>query len=112
MRARSFDRAVVAKLLRSGLSQAEISRRLDVSEVAISRAIAAGQVPGFGPGQAVVEDPAPVVPVLAPDDRRGSLIATGGRYAELVRWGERFGVTAKQALVEWHRVRGSKGVVA
>ena len=40
-----------------------------------------------------------------PKGREAELVATGGRYADLRAWAERWGVTETKALGEWHKLR-------
>lgn len=40
-----------------------------------------------------------------PDTREATLIATGGRYADLRAWALRWGVTETKARQEWHKLR-------
>lgn len=109
-----LDGPLLRELVRQGLSMTEIGRRTGYGKSVVIRACER-----FGVGRpagrrtrtagAVVEA-APQV--SASQDRRASLIATGGRYAALADWAVRFGVSGRQAMVEWHRVRGSAGVKA
>lgn len=38
-------------------------------------------------------------------EKTASLIATGGRYADLRVWAQRYGVTEAKARQEWHKLR-------
>ncbi len=64
-------------------------------------------LPGRGAGRV-----APVTPVLVPakpgpvhPPRTASLIATGGRYADLAAWAKAWGVTETKARQEWFALR-------
>ena len=57
---------------------------------------AADAVPPVMPSKA---RPAPI------DERKASLTATGGRYADLRAWAQRWGVTEVKARQEWHALR-------
>lgn len=43
--------------------------------------------------------------VACPDTREATLVATGGRYADLRAWAARWGVTETKARQEWHKLR-------
>ena len=57
------------------------------------------------PIQPVQVPPQPAAPQPQHPPRMAELIATGGRYADLRAWAERWGVTETKARQEWHRLR-------
>jgi hypothetical protein len=56
-----------------------------------------------GAGEAA-EEPVKSTPTAHPP-RVADLIATGGRYAALRAWAERWGFTETKARQEWHKLR-------
>ena len=122
---RRWDLAEAQRLANAGKCAPEIAEALGVSRGAIYHAIAKKELrcaigdggegkkrrsrsaTPSGPRRRTYKEP-PAAPVTIPSDlpaRTASLIATGGRYADLARWAEEWGRTQRQALQEWHGLR-------
>lgn len=109
-------------LVRSGASIHQIMDVFRVSKVAVYRACHRHEIPlplteVYRKAVAVMVPPVRPAPppVGAPLPARVSaLIATGGRYADLSAWANKWGVGMTQARLEWHRLglplRAKEGV--
>ncbi len=100
----------VRALAAQGLTIAAMAEHFDVSTNGIDRILrdlGLKLTPGR-PRKA--RQPKAAAPVVTPgptpiDGRTGSLAATGGRYADLCAWAQRWGVTETKARQEWHKLR-------
>lgn len=115
-RLRKIDRDEVRRLVEAGHSTAEIAAHFACTSPSIIRILHEEGIPLPArryAGRLV----AAARPVEAPDraaqpqhpPRLASLIATGGRYADLRAWAERWGVTETKARQEWFKLRRPVG---
>lgn len=110
-RLRKIDRDELRRLIHLGHSTAEIATHFAVTSSSIIRILHkekiplpprryAGRVVAKERPVAAEADAAPILP-----SRAAELRATGGRYADLRAWAERWGVTETKARQEWHALR-------
>lgn len=105
-----IDPEQVRRLVAEGMSRADIADLHDVSTHAINgicRDYGITGTPGRkprAPAKPKGTDPGHVPPVPLVPPREAELRATGGRYADLRAWAQRWGVTEVKALQEWHKL--------
>lgn len=112
-----IDPEQVRHLVSDGMTRIDIAELYDVSTNAIDGicrdyGIKIGRPTRYkvrAKPQPVQQRPEPTAPALS--QRETTLRATGGRYADLRAWAERWGVTETKARQEWHKLRLPVGKV-
>ena len=107
---RKLDIAKARELCREGFTACEVADALHVNRNTIYRAVQAGDLACTLTGKPRPKrtKPTPALTIAASqstDPRTASLMATGGRYADLAAWAQAQGVTEVQARQAWHRLR-------
>lgn len=104
-----IDPEQVRAVAATGKTINDIATAFEVSATAIKGICAdygipliakAGRHPGKPRAAKVTAKPIPE----PPKGREAELVATGGRYADLRAWAQRWGVTEVKALQEWHKL--------
>lgn len=100
---------VLVPMLNAGKTTQEIAESLGVQSPAVTRACHRLGLPlptkgrprkTAKPAPEVIEKPAKVA-----NTKEATLMATGGRYADLRAWAERWGFTETKARQEWFKLR-------
>lgn len=108
-----IDPEQVRHLISEGMTRADVAELYDVSTNAIDgicqdygiTVVRIGRGPKSAKSALEPRLSAPAQPAPVPTSRRDTLIATGGRYADLREWAARWGVTEVKARQEWHLLR-------
>ena len=106
--AKKINIEMLRRMVADGLTMGQIANAFDVSVAAVSLACKRNSIekPEIKAKKSKIQAAqTPRAEMAEITERTSSLIETGGRYADLAAWAERWGTTSSRAVTEWRKLR-------